>query len=70
MTGEEMALSALGRLEFHLVNDRTGVPIPNASVQLLRGEPPRVRIRFWLADDALDHVVNHRCYTATCSALD
>jgi hypothetical protein len=55
MAGEEKALYALAQLELHLVNERTGAPVPNASVRLLRGEPPRVRVQFWRPDDALDH---------------
>lgn len=55
MAGEESALGTLGQLELHLVDERTGVPIPNASVRLLRGEPPRVHVQFWRPEDALDH---------------
>jgi hypothetical protein len=55
MAGEESALSALSQLELRLVNERTGLPIPNASVRLLRGEPPRVRVQLWRPEDALDH---------------
>jgi hypothetical protein len=55
MAGEEEALYALAQLELYLVNERTGVPVPNASVRLLRGEPPRVRVQFWQPEDALDH---------------
>lgn len=55
MAGEEHALAALGQLELRLVDGRTGVPVPNASVALLAGEPPRVRVRFWRPEDALDH---------------
>lgn len=55
LKGEENALSALGQLELYLVSERTGVPVPNASVRLLRGEPPRVRVQFWRPEDALDH---------------
>jgi hypothetical protein len=55
MAAEEAALDALGQLEFHLVDERSGLPVPNASVRLLRGEPPRVRVQFWRPEDALDH---------------
>jgi hypothetical protein len=53
MTGEERALGALSQLELRLVDPR-GVAVPNASVALLPGEPPRVRVRFWRPADALD----------------
>jgi hypothetical protein len=52
MAGEEHALGALGQLELRLVDGRTDVPVPNASVALL---PPRVRVQFWRPEDALDH---------------
>ena len=55
MSSEESALAALSQLELHLVHERTGVPVPNASVRLLRGEPPRIRIQFWRPEDARDH---------------
>ena len=53
MTGEEQALGALSPLKLRLVDPR-GVAVPNASVALLSGEPPRVRVRFWRPADALD----------------
>ena len=55
LAGEESALADLSQLELHLVNERTGVAVPNASVRLLRNEPPRVRIQIWRPEDALDH---------------
>lgn len=55
MTGEENALRALGQLEFHLVDPRTGVPVPNASVRLLPREPPKVRIQLWRSEDSPDY---------------
>jgi len=55
LAGEESALSALGQLEFRLVDARTGVAVPNASVRLVPREPPRVRIRFWGPEDPRDH---------------
>lgn len=55
LAGEEDALAALRQLEMRLVDERSGVLVPNASVQLLRGEPPRVRIMFWRPEDARDH---------------
>jgi hypothetical protein len=55
MAAEEAGLSALSQLELRLVDERTGLAIPNASVRLLRGEPPRVRVQFWRPEDAQDH---------------
>ena len=53
-TAEESGLSALSQLELHLVHEQTHLRVPNASVRLLRGEPPRVRVQFWRPDDAID----------------
>jgi len=55
MAAEEAGLTAYSQLELRLVNEQTQLPVPNASVRLIRGEPPRVRVQFWRPEDALDH---------------
>ena len=49
MLAEEQAYRAFGQLglELHLVKQSSGRSVLNATVRLVLGEPPRVRITFW-----------------------
>ena len=52
MLAEERAFAAFAEIELYLAKLPSGVLVPNASLRLLPGEPPRVRVHFWVPDDA------------------
>lgn len=52
MLAEERALAAFGEIELYLAKLPSGVLVPNASLRLLPGEPPRVRVHFWMPEEA------------------
>jgi hypothetical protein len=52
MLVEERALAACAEIALYLAKLPSSVLVPNASVSLLPGEPPHVRVRFRVAEDA------------------
>lgn len=52
MLAEERALNALAEIELYLAKFPSGVLVPNASLRLLPGEPPQVRVHFRVPEDA------------------
>jgi len=52
MLAEEQALAALAEIELYLAKLPSGVLVPNASLRLLPGEPPQVRVHVWVPEDA------------------
>lgn len=52
MLTEERALAAFTEIELYLAEHPSGVLVPNASLRLLAGEPPMLRVRFRLPEDA------------------
>lgn len=52
MLAEERALNAFAEIELYLAKLPSGVLVPNASLRLLPGEPPQVRVHFWVPEDA------------------
>lgn len=52
MLAEERALAAFAEIELYLAKLPSGVIVPNAGLWLVPGEPPRVRVHFWVPEDA------------------
>lgn len=52
MLAEERALAAFAEIELYLAKLPSGTLVPNASLRLLPGDPPQVRVHFWVPEDA------------------